>query len=443
MTPRTHVSTLPTGVHSAAADADVTPEHPVLEHAAGADGPSALSVRALGPDDLTDIVELDGIAFGQDMPEDFLRDVIVPELELDRFVGVRDPATDNRLVAVGCILTKPLTFPGLAVHPAAGVSWVGVRPGWRRRGLLRSLITHQLHELHRSGGEAVAILTASEAGLYGRFGYGRAIDRCRFDVAHGAAFRPGVEVDNVVDAPAEQARPLIRALYERIAPTRAGYLGRHDGIWGIRFSDHEIFRSGRSNLRFGLHSDGFVAYRVKPDWNDRGPNFAVQVDEICAANPRAFASLWRFLLDLDLAREITYNRGWLDDPLPTLLLDPRSVTVSQHDHVWLRIVDLDRAIELRTYSAQASVTVRLTDPVCPWNDGTWLLDLDVDGGRATRTDAPAQIRMDIRDLGACLLGGTSVGRLAVAGMVDGERAALGAVGAALSTAVAPWCPEGF
>ena len=439
MTTSTHPSTLPSGAPSPDGELPARSNH---DAGGGATSPP-LSVRALGPDDLSDIVELDGTAFGQDMPEDFLRDVIVPELELDRFVGVRDPATDNRLVAVACILSKPLTFPGQAVHPTAGVSWVGVRPGWRRRGLLRSLITHQLHELHRNGAEAVAILTASEAGLYGRFGYGRAIDRCRFEVTHGAAFRPGVDVDNVVDTPAEQARPLVQELYERVAPTRPGYLGRHDGIWGIRFSDHEIFRSGRSNLRYGLHPDGYVAYRVKPDWNDRGPNFAVHVDEICAANPRAFASLWRFLLDLDLAREITYNRGWLDDPLPTLLLDPRSVTVSQHDHVWLRIVDLDRAIPLRTYSAKASVVVRLTDPVCPWNDGTWLLDLDVDGGRATRTDASAQIRMDVRDLGACLLGGTSIGRLATAGLVDGDPAVLRNIGAALSTPVAPWCPEGF
>ncbi len=421
------------------------PRNELRTNGGAAPGPAtpALLVRALGPEDFPDILELDATAFGQDLPEDFLRDVIAPELELDRFVGVRDPAADDRLVAVACILSKPLTFPGGAVHPTAGVSWVGVRPGWRRRGLLRALIARQLHQLHETRAEAVAILTASEAGLYGRFGYGRAIDRCRFEVSHGAAFRPGIGVDNVVDTPAEQARPLVRALYERVAPTRPGFLGRHDGIWGMRLSDHEVFRSGRSRIRFGLHPDGYVTYRVKQEWNDRGPNFGLTVEEICAATPRAFASLWRFVLDLDLAREIVYNRGWLDDPLPTLLLDPRSVTVSQHDHVWLRIVDLDRAIPLRSYSAAARVVVELTDPICPWNDGTWLLDLDVDGARAAPTDAAAQIRMDVRDLAACLLGGTPMGRLAAAGLVTGDPAALLALGSALSTPVTPWCPEGF
>ena len=405
--------------------------------------PQPLVVRDLKDDDLADILELDATAFGQDMPVEFLDEVIVPELELDRVICVRDPAAADRLVAVACILSKDLTFPGGGVHPAAGVSWVAVRPGWRRRGLLRQMITEQLHRLHDSAGEAVAILTASEAALYGRFGYGRAIDQARFQVTHGAAFRPGVEVDNVIDVLPEQARPQVKALYGRVAAQRPGHLGRSDAIWGIRFSDHDVTRRGASTLRFGLHQDGYVAYRVKPDWGDRGPDFGLQLDEICAATPRAFASLWRFLLDLDLTRQVTYHRGWIDDPLPNLLLDPRTVTVSRHDHVWLRIVDLDRAIPLRQYNSTAAVTVRVTDTTCPWNDGTWSLQLSPDGGLAERTAAAADIALDIRDLGACLLGGTSLARLVEAGLVTGTAAAVHALGSALGWPLAPWCPEGF
>ncbi len=405
--------------------------------------PQPLVVRELKDHDLADILELDATAFGQDMPVEFLDEVIVPQLELDRFIGVRDPAAADRLVAVACILSKDLTFPGGGVHPTAGVSWVGVRPGWRRRGLLRQMITDQLHRLHDSAGEAVAILTASEAALYGRFGYGRAIDQARFQVTHGAAFRPAVQVDNVIDVHPEQARPQVKAIYNRVAAQRPGYLRRSDAIWGIRFSDHDVARRGASKLRFALHEDGYVAYRVKPDWGDRGPDFGLQLDEICAATPRAFASLWRFLLDLDLTRQVTYHRGWVDDPLPSLLLDPRSVTMSRHDHVWLRIVDLDRAIRLRQYNSAAQVTVRIVDATCPWNDGTWSLQLSPDGGQAERTTAAADITLDIRDLGACLLGGTSLARLAEAGLVTGAPDAVGALGSALGWPLAPWCPEGF
>ena len=402
-----------------------------------------LTVTDLSKDDLPDILELDATAFGQDVEPAALNELIVPELELDRFVGARDPGTDNRLVAAACILSKRLTFPGGFVHPAAGVSWVAVRPGWRRRGLLRELMTKQLHDLHRDEAEPIAILTASEGGLYGRFGYGQAIDKAKFRVAHGAQFRPGVPFDNVIDVHADQARERVRRIYEQVAPTRPGNLSRPDAVWNLRFTDHELFRRGASKRRFGLHPDGYVVYRVRPDWVDRGPNYALQVDEICAATPTAFASLWRFLLDLDLTREVSYDAGWLDDPLQEFLLDPRSLSVSRHDHIWLRIVDLDRSIGLRAYSAPASVVIEVTDSFCPWNQGTWSLELAADGGRVEPTGAAPQVRLDIRDLAACLLGGRSLGRLVTAGRVTGEPAALRELAAALSTEVLPWCPEGF
>jgi predicted acetyltransferase len=232
-------------------------------------------------------------------------------------------------------------------------------------------------------------------------------------------------------------------LYARIAATRPGYLARSDAIWKMRFSDNEIFRKDASKKRWAIHPDGFAAYRIISDWNDRGPNFALRVDEICAATPIAFASLWRYLLDLDLTREISYGQGWVDDPLSALLLDPRGVSLAVKDHVWLRIVDLDRAIGLRSYSAPARVVVEITDSFCPWNAGTWAFELSETGGTVARTAAAAAITVDIRDLGACFFGGTPLLRLVTAGLVAGDPKALRQFAAALATRLAPWCPEGF
>jgi predicted acetyltransferase len=400
-------------------------------------------VRALGPGDLPDILELDQSAFGQDPPPGFLEELIVPWLELDRFIGARDPAAGDQLVGQGCIFSKQMTFPGNRVHPVAGVSWVGVRAGWRRRGLLRGLMTKQLHELHTSGGEPVAILTASEAALYGRFGYGQAINRSSFSVVHGAAFRPGVAVEPVREIKAETAPGIVKPLYARVAAGRPGNLARRDELWAMRFSDHDFLRNGASKRRWAVHPDGFVSYRIKMDWNDRGPNSTLILDEICAATPVAFASLWRFVLDLELSREITYRAGWLDDPLQDLLLDPRSLLRKSHDHVWLRIVDLDRAVGLRAYSAPARMVVDLRDELCPWNAGRWLFDIDQDGGRVSRSTADPEVELDVSDLGACFVGGTPLGRLVAAGRVTGDAGALLQLGAALATPLAPWCPEGF
>jgi len=405
--------------------------------------PTPLQVTDLAAEDLQDILDIDAAAFGQDPPQDFLDVAIIPWLELDRFVGARDPAADNELVAAGCIFSKQMTFPGGRVHPAAGVSWIGVRPGWRRRGLLRGLMKAQLHGLHDTGGEAIAILTASEAGLYGRYGYGQSVNRQVFRVEHGAVFHSGVAIDNVLEIRAERAPDIVKPLYARVAAIRTGYLARTDAVWAMRFSDHDLLRNGASKKRWAVHPDGYVSYRVKSEWSERGPNFTLHLDEICAATDRAFASLWRYVLDFDLTRQVTYDKGWLDDPLLDLLHDPRSVTVDLRDHIWLRIVDLQRAIGLRTYSRSARVAVEVTDSFCPWNQGTWIFDLDGSGGTVTRTEQTAAVRLDIRDLGACFVGGTPLARLMTAQRVSGEPAAVLELGAALATPLAPWCPEGF
>jgi predicted acetyltransferase len=305
------------------------------------------------------------------------------------------------------------------------------------------MMTAQLHGLHDTGAESIAVLTASEGSLYGRFGYGQAVPRSRFSNSHAAAFRAGVATEPVLEIRAEDAPAIVKPLYARTAAGRTGHLRRTDELWKMRFADHEILREGASLRRFAVHPDGYVSYRLKGAWGDRGPNYTLLLDEICAATPVAFASLWRFLLDLDLTREVTYNMGWVDDPLLSLVDDPRTVTNSVRDHVWLRLVDLDRAVGLRAYSASVTVVVQVDDDFCPWNEGVWTFDLDGSGGRVHRTDAATQVRLTIRDLGGCFLGGTTLGRLVAAGRVTGEPEALLSLGAALATPVAPWCPEGF
>ena len=65
--------------------------------------------------------------------------------------------------------------PGGRVR-AAGLTWVGVHPQWRRRGLLSAMIgTHFAH--CQQWGEPVSLLTASEPAIYGRFGYGLTVER--------------------------------------------------------------------------------------------------------------------------------------------------------------------------------------------------------------------------------------------------------------------------
>src|ERR1700712_3322822 len=77
------------------------------------------------------------------------------------------------VVAMAHYVDLKLTVPGGAVLPAAGIPGVGVAPTHRRRGLLRAMYT-ELHQRFSAAGYPVAALTATEGGIYGRFGYGPA-----------------------------------------------------------------------------------------------------------------------------------------------------------------------------------------------------------------------------------------------------------------------------
>ena len=88
----------------------------------------------------------------------------------------------------------------------------------------------------------------------------------------------------------------------------------------------------------------------------------------------------------------------------------------------------------------------MADGFAPWNAGRWRLR-SAGQGRATscvRTGAPADLVLDVRELGAAYLGGATLAALAAAGRVAELReGALAQASRAFAWDVAPWLPHGF
>ena len=82
----------------------------------------------------------------------------------------------RRWVATCGDFERRLTVPGGADVPTAAVTVVTVHPPYRRRGLLTAMMKHQLEQVAKRG-EPLAALWASEALIYGRYGYGPATTR--------------------------------------------------------------------------------------------------------------------------------------------------------------------------------------------------------------------------------------------------------------------------
>ncbi len=233
---------------------------------------------------------------------------------------------------------RELTVPGGALVPTAAVTVVTVHPPYRRRGLLTAMMTHQLEQVAKRG-EPLAALWASESLIYGRYGYGPAeqprdpqrdqppprLPPRGADVGLGRRGHPrGV--------PRRRARPA------RVDAPRAT---RHDSsattdVWEFAIFDMEFARRGASEVRHVLHYDdvgdvdGFATYRFKDKVGDVEPEGEVRIKEVWAEEPTAYASLWRYLLDLDLARSFRLWSAPLDEPLRHLVTDARSVETSDH-----------------------------------------------------------------------------------------------------------------
>ena len=370
--------------------------------------------------------------------------------ELDRSLAMWE---GDRPVATSGIYSQELTVPGRTV-PCAGVTWVTVAPTHRRRGVLTAMMRRQLTELHEQQREPVAALWASEGSIYGRFGYGPATWRGTVEVRPDRLrLRPDVDLGEgrVVLVDREEFGPAAAALLERVRRSVPGNLARDERWWRRALTDEPSEREGASARRYVLHTEpdgavtGYAHYRVKSAWSDASmPEYVLTVADLRGETPAASAALWSFLLSVDLVREVRHPQASADGPLRHLVTDPRAVRTRVVDGLWVRIVDVDRALAARRYPTPIDLVVEVRDEFCPWNAGRWRLTGHPAGGHCGRTDRDPDLVVGIEALSAAYLGGVSLGTLQAAGRVtEVSPGAVTLAATAFSWPITPWCNEEF
>ena len=143
----------------------------------------------------------------------------------------------DRIVGGAGAFTFDMSVPGGESVPAAGVTVVGVLPTHRRRGVLTALMRAQLDDC-RARGEPVAYLWASEATIYGRFGYGLASRSGAIDAGEGPRARSRSRSSRagrvrLVDL-GGGARAFPAALRARCVAQRPGMFSRSKAWWETR-----------------------------------------------------------------------------------------------------------------------------------------------------------------------------------------------------------------
>ncbi|GHF91976.1 MULTISPECIES: GNAT family N-acetyltransferase [Amycolatopsis] len=325
-------------------------------------------------------------------------------------------AFDPELVGTARSFDAELTVPGGARLPMVGVTSVGVRADRTRRGVLRALMTTQLADF-AARGVVFANLLATEAGIYGRFGYGLATRHRTYSVdRHRARLRPDAPAGGELELlDLGEAMAVCPGVYDGLE-RRPGMMSRPEVLW--RLYETQLRRHTPPAKAVVHHGpggpDGFATYHVggalAHPWTR-----TLEVADLFAGSPSAFAGLWRFLLGVDLVDRVVVGSCPLDDPIELLLADHRCGSVDRiGDEHWIRLVDVPAALAGREYGPADPVVLEVTDPLLPANGGTYRVGPD----GAERTDRPAGLRLDVTTLAMMFLGTWRPSALAAAGRIE-------------------------
>jgi predicted acetyltransferase len=373
---------------------------------------------------------------------------IGPYWDFDRVWG----AFDGRVVGTLRTWATELTVPGGAHVPASAVAAVTVLPTHRRRGVLRAMIGAE-HEAARERGEAVGLLYASEAAIYGRFGYGTAVAACAWTLdASSTGFIGIPPAGGVTIAPIDETtRDLMRDLYDGYRRGRVGEIRRREYAFGMDIGLLEFAWGTPWKGWLAVHrdaagvADGYVRYAAEDKWEHGQPRYAVNVGDLVALNDAAYDALWRFLADLDLVATVKAERRSPDERLPWLLANRRAAIPSdQGDGLWVMLLDVPAALAARSYERAGGLVLEVVEGE-PGSGRTRVrLEAGPDGAACTRTTRAPDLTVHADALGAAYLGGTPLRHAVLARGFDEHRpGALAAANDLFRTIAEPTCMTFF
>ena len=302
------------------------------------------------------------------------------------------------------------------------VTAVTVRTSHRRRGLLRRMMSEDL-DMARRDGLAIAALTASEGSIYGRFGYGVASFERTVKVDTTARFQLNHQAVGAVEvADPKVLLDVAPEIFDRVHRMTPGSIGRQE--WYRQLASGSLGRDGKEDpaVKVALHYgpgntvDGYVSYKFL-GW-DTEP-YTVEVVDLVAATNEAYLELWQFLGAIDLVERVTWAEAPVDDPLAWALTDPRCIESSDgRDMLWLRILDVPKALEARRFPVDGRLVLEVHDPL-GLTAGTYALE--VGGGEAAveRLEAEEEpdLALDVSALSSIYLGAVCPVTLAAAGRI--------------------------
>jgi GNAT superfamily N-acetyltransferase len=379
--------------------------------------------------------------------------------EENRFAAEMDGSDSTTYPGVYGVFPLRLAVPGPEAGtrsvPCAGLTWVGVHPDHRRKGVLTAMLRHHFEQVHEQPGTHVSALHASEPAIYGRHGYGLASLELEVSLGRGTTLTAPELEDAATaitthlatvsdpDVPKRMRECHLASAGLGAVVGEAGYYARicHQLPEELRGKESWRVLFARRN---GVDV-GFAMFRRTHKWEKARPAGELSVWAL-VGDPAAQLVLLRRLVDFDLIGTVKVSSVGVDDPLLLWAGGPRATSdVATYDSLWVRLVDLPEALRDRTWSAPCDVVVEVDDATAPWNEGRWRIRA-VDAGEATveRTTAESDVHLRVDALGAAYLGGGNLVALQRAGLVaERRKGAVAELSRAMRTEVTPTAAVGF
>ena len=411
----------------------------------------AQTIRTIEPDELAAWFEASSSAFyiWHNDPHAMAaarRDTI----DIDRVVGAFE---DGLIVGTFRTFASQLTLPGGARIPVNAVSAVTVRPTHRRRGTLRRLIADDTSRAVARG-DAASVLISAEWPIYGRFGYGPATWHARWTLRVRAAAFQVEPVGSVSIIDVLTARKILPDVYDAYAARQPGELSRPEHRWDAELGIVEFPGRPRWRGQVALHRngagepDGYARYHGEELWEEGIPDNIMLLDELHGVDLAAEIDLWRFLAQMDLTATIRADTRRERELFPWYLADARAARATNlSDMLWVRLLDVERVLGERRYARDGDLAIEVVDVV----DGSpgpaagrYRLTIRDGETSCRRTDDPPDLSLEVRPLGAAVLGGTRlVDATSAGGATEHRPGALAEADALFRTADAPWCTTWF
>lgn len=337
--------------------------------------------------------------------------------------------------------------------PAAGVTFVGTLPWFRRRGHLRQIMETDFKRRYEQRMEPIAILLASIAAIYQRYGYAVVSSKYRYtidprwiNIAPSVPKAAGAFREASIDE-----RPLLDRIYRDFAKPRNGFLHRAPVVWDGHLGLRADFGPDMGPSLIAVYEEGgepkgYVLYAARsfethPDGGPPGQRVAVK--DYAWLTPGAYRAMWDHFKTFDLAARVSIFAAPVDDPAFEIFLDPRELQATRGDWLLGRIIDLERVLPARPYG-EGKVVFEVQDAMCPWNAGRWSLEAGPEGAHVSRSKESAQLTLDISGLAQLLFGFVSPTQATRIGRAEAAPdAPLALWDAMWKTEYAPFCPDGF